>query len=619
MTINGNFGKLLEINLSDKKISDYKIPENYLNQFIGGKGLGARLLWDFLPKGTDPYSPENPLLMLTGPLVGQTVMGSARYVVMCKSPLSKYVTEAYGGGYFPYALKGSGYDGLIFKGKSNEPVYLNLVDGNIELNDASQIWDKGVFDTDDYFREKFGKNVRTALIGQAGVNKVRFSAIITDRNRAAARGGPGAVMGSKMLKGVVARGNTKANLADEDKFKEINQIHRSNLLKDLKIRENFGTYGTSSAPEYMSKNGILPTRNFKIGTFEHNKLISGPYMEEIGLLVGRDTCAACTTFCKRKINGDYKGHKLTEDGSSLEYETLAGFGSMVLNKNIKLNGYANQLCNDFGLDTISTGGVIAFTMEAAENNLTNSIGVNLEWSNEDQIIASIEKIAHREGYGNELAEGVMRLSEKIGGKEFAMHCKGLEIAYHEPRGKIGLGLSYAVSPRGGSHMEGFHDTAIMRDNAAPQLGATVAMSRFDHINKAPIVINFENATSFTNNLILCAFDVQKTGSNENLNYLRQLTEAATGNEISYQDMLEIGSRSYNMLRMVAIREGLSKIDDDLPDRFKFESLHFEDNIENSISPEKLDYMLNQYYENRNWDESGMPTNSLISELSLPAL
>ncbi|MDH5404629.1 MAG: hypothetical protein OEY49_19160, partial [Candidatus Heimdallarchaeota archaeon] len=503
-------------------------------------------------------------------------------------------------------------------GISPKPVLLEMVNDNVQLIDATNYWGKGVFDVHDDLVSKYDVKIRTALIGPAGENKVRYAAIINDKNRAAARGGPGAVMGSKLLKGIIAFGTKRPEIANEQKFKETNETYRHTLVKEAKIKDTFGVYGTSGGIGYLNKNNILPTKNFKHGQFEGHNTITGQFMEESGLLIGRDTCSACTTFCKRKIEGEYKGHKLTEDGSSLEYETLAAFGSMLLNSNVKLNGYANQLCNDYGLDTISTGGSLAFVMEATERGMNDALGVSIEWGNEDQVVDALHKISTRDGYGDILAEGVMRMADLINGKEFAMHAKGLEIAYHEARGKIGLGLSYAVSPRGGTHMEGFHDSIVTRENSSPKLGALEAMKSYDPTGKAPVVINFENARSFTNNLIICAFDVYATGKYFNLDYLRELTEAAMGINLDFNSMLDVGARSYNILRMVAVREGCSRSDDDLPDRFKYEPLIYDENVESKISDDVLDTMISEYYEVRGWDEEGKPTEKLQKELNLPA-
>lgn len=606
------------MDLSTGKITDYNVPEEYYRLYLGGKGLGARLLWDFLPAdgSADPLGEDNVILFLVGPLVGTSVMGSSRYVVMSKSPLSKFVLEAYGGGFFPAALKRTGYDGVIFRGISPKPVYLEMVDGTVELKDASDLWGKGVFEVHDGFLEKYGAKVRTALIGPAGENKVRYAAIINDRNRAAARGGPGAVLGSKMLKGIVARGNTKAELADPKRFKELDTEFRHGLIKDMNIKDTFGVYGTSGGIPTLDRMNILPTKNFSKGQYEGHNIISGQYMEESGLLVGRDTCAACTTFCKRKIEGEYKGIQLTQGGSSLEYETLAAFGSLLLNSEIKLTGLANQMCNDYGLDTISMGVSIAFAMEASEKGLSGKLGMNLEWGNSDHVIEAIQKVAHRQDYGDQLAEGVWRMAEKIGGQYFAMHTKGMELAMHEPRGKVGLGLSYAVSPRGGSHMEGWHDSMGMRENASPKLGLIEAMSRIDHINKAPVVARFEDVNSFTNSLIICAFDAAMTGKFYNIEFLQDLISSAMGINFGFKEMLDTGARVYNMWRMVAIREGLTSADDDLPDRFKKETLHYEEG-DSVISQEKLDYMLNEYYEFRGWEKDGKPSKATIERLKLP--
>jgi aldehyde:ferredoxin oxidoreductase len=613
----GNFGRLLIVDLTNGTTSDYPISEEYQRLYLGGKGLGARLMLDLNPPDVDPYSEENHVFILTGPLVGLNVMGSARYVVMTKSPLSKYVAEAYGGGFFPYALKATGYDGVILKGISPKPVLLEMIDDRIELVEASDFWGKGVFEVHNHYNEKYGKNARTMLIGPAGENKVRFAAIINDKNRAAARGGVGAVLGSKLFKGIVARGKSKPDIKEENRFKELNQIYRNGLIKDMKIRDTFGVYGTSGGIPTLDKMTILPTKNFSQGQYEDHNKISGQYMEESGLLVGRDTCSACTTFCKRVIEGDYNGHDLTKDGSSLEYETLAAFGSMILNKEIKLIGLANQLCNDYGLDTISTGGSIAFAMEANERGLSEKLGVSLNWGDENAVIETIKKISLREDYGDVIAEGVFRMAEKIGGQDFAMHAKGLEIAYHEPRGKKGLGLTYAVSARGGSHMEGFHDPAIARENANPDLGAIEAFSRFSVDRKAPIVANFENARSFTNCLIICAFDVAMTGKHQNLDYLAELTSAAMGFEINKEEMLAIGERATNTLRMVAVRDGCTRTDDDIPHRFKHETLHYgEEDGDQALTEEELNIMLNDYYSYRGWNDDGIPTTETLTKLKI---
>ncbi|MFX0120171.1 MAG: aldehyde ferredoxin oxidoreductase family protein [Promethearchaeota archaeon] len=607
----GNFGKLLNVNLTDRKLTDYKIPESYLLDYIGGKGLGARILWDLLPTDgiTDPLGPKNVLVLMSGPLVGLNVFGSSRNVVMTKSPLSKYVAEAYGGGYFPTAFKRTGYDGIIVRGKSPNPVYLEMIDGNISLNDATEYWGKGVFETHNALIKKHGEHARTALIGPAGEKLVRYAAIINDQNRAAARGGVGAVMGSKLMKGVVARGKETPKVSDKERFEQLRDKYRHFFHNERKVSESFGLYGTSGAVGWLNKNGTLPTKNWQFGNYKDHETLKGKYMEESGLLIGRESCTTCTASCKRKIEGDFKGYKLTPTGSSIEYENIAAFGTMVLNSDLKLVGLATQLCNDYGLDTISTGASIAYVMEATERNLAESLKISLEWGNPDHIIQAIEKIARREDFGNEMAEGVWRMGEKIGGKDFAVHTKGMEVGYHDPRGLVGMGLSYAVSPRGGSHLEGFYDTTVETENANPDLGAITPISRFDAIGKPPLVINYQNETSFLNSLITCYFV-------NSARRLRSILGAVLGIEINTQNMLEIGSRVFNMWRMVAVREGCSVTDDDLPPRFKNESLTF-DEKENAINPEMLNMMLQEYYQIRNWDSTGKPTEGLIRDLRLP--
>ncbi len=623
--IKGNFGRLLNVDLSSGNLTDYKVPEEYYNNYIGGKGLGARLLWDLLPAdgSADPFGEENVIIFLVGPLAGHSVIGSGRYVVMTKSPLSKFVAEAYGGGLFPAELKKTGYDGVIFRGISPRPVYLEMIDGSVTLKDATNYWGKGVFEVHDAMIAKYGDKAKTALIGQAGENMVRYAAVINDKNRAAARGGVGAVLGSKLMKGIVAKGDKKSELADEARFRELRTGLRKNIIEDMNMKDGFGVYGTSGGVEYLSKSNILPTKNFKYGKFEGNNLISGQFMESSGLLVDRDNCYACAVACKRVIEGEYKGHKLTRDGSSLEYETLASFGSLLDNSEVKLNGLANQMCNDYGIDTISCGVSIAYAMEAKELGLSDKLGVDINWGDSDQILDAIDKIAKREGYGDQLAEGVWRMSKKIDGQHFAMHTKGMELAMHEGRGKVGLGLSYAVSPRGGTHMEGLHDSMVMRENASPDLGITEAMATTEHVGKAAVLRKFESATSFSNSLIICAFDVAKTGQHYNLKYLQELTSAAMGIDMDTDKMIDTGDRIWNMWRMVAVREGLKAVDDDLPGRFKEEPLEYhefggEGTVMSKISQDKLDLMLKEYYDTRGWDKDGKPTEKTIERLGLPS-
>ena len=338
--------------------------------------------------------------------------------------------------------------------------------------------------------------------------------------------------------------------------------------------------------------------------------ISGKRMHD-SILVDRDTCAACPVRCKRVVKTRADGHEVTPDHGGPEYETMAAFGSLLMNDKLEWIALANQMCNAYGLDTISTGGVLAYAMEASERGL---IEEDLEWGDCAKACEMIEKIARRKGFGDILAGGVKAVSEWCGGKDFAMHVKGLEVAMHEPRGKKGLGLSYSVSPRGASHMEGFHDPMISK-TPAPDIGVNVTMHRLVMDGKAGVLKRFEDARSFVNSLVLCVFDVDETGDETNLPLVLKMTSAVTGLNVDRQEMMRIGERAFNLARMFAVRMGASREDDDLPVRFKESPLPFKDRS-SAIPQAELDKAIKDYYEARGWDANGKPTTERLRSLGM---
>lgn len=567
----GLFGKLLDVDLGSGRISDYRISENWQRLYLGGKGLAARILISEY-RGSDPLSPSNVLIFMTGPLVGQAVGGSGRHVAVARSPLTGYFGEAYCGGFFGTELKRTGYDGLIFRGVADEPSYLTVLEGSAELKSARELWGKTSGETEDWLRGRHGRDVRVSCIGPAGENQVRFAAIMCDRNRASARCGVGAVMGSKNLKAVAVKGNLHPSVHDRKAFEEARKEYTKTLVtEDMK---SFGKYGTAGGLEALDHMGILPTKNFQAGSFAGASRISGETMYDT-ILTDRDTCAACPVRCKRVVQTEADGQKVTPDYGGPEYETVASFGSLQLNDKLPWIALANQLCNAYGLDTISTGSVIAHAMEASELGL---IDEEIRWSDCAKACELIEKIAHRKGIGDILAGGVKAFTEWTGNRGFGMHVKGLEVAMHEPRGKKGLGVSYAVSPRGASHMEGFHDTQIGKV-AAPDIGVDKTMNRFVLDGKADVIKRFEDTRSFVNSAVLCAFDVDESGAETNLPLVRRMTSAVTGLRIERDDMLRIGERAYNLARIFSVRMGVSRSQDDLPQRFKQQPLPFKDGSE----------------------------------------
>jgi len=603
----GLFGFLLDVDLTKKSLDEYKIPGPYARKYLGGKGIASRILLDEF-KGGDALSHENVLIYMTGPLADMNVPGSGRHVVVTKSPLTGFYGEAYSGGFFGAELKMTGYDGMILRGRADEPVYLSILDGHAELHSAKDLWGKTTGDTEDRLKAKHGK-VKVSSIGPAGENLVLFAAIINDKNRANGRCGVGAVMGSKNLKAIAVRGNKKSRPEDEKKFSEARKEFAKSLTEPEAMR-TFAKYGTSDGIESLNEKGILPTKNFKRGDFEGWMNITGEKLHDT-ILADRDTCTACPVKCKRVVSGEFEGQKIEPGYGGPEYETVAAFGSLLLMDDLSFVSLANMKCNAYGLDTISTGNTIAFAIEAAEKGLLGD--PSLRWR-APSVLNLIDDIANKEGTGKLLAEGVKRLSERIGGKEFAMHVKGLEMPMHEPRGKKALGISYATSPRGASHLEGLHDTMIEK-RTSPELGITEPMNRLDIEGKAFAAKQFEDARAFTNSLILCVFTVTLTGRHYNLNLVRDILNAATGSDIDAEEMLRIGERIYNLGRVFAVEQGLSRIDDDLPPRFKNEALQYGDRME-KISEEDLSKMIKEYYELRGWDENGRPTKERLEELGI---
>jgi aldehyde:ferredoxin oxidoreductase len=602
----GLWHRLLDVDVTRDRIGEYKVPEAWADRYVGGKGLAARILLEEYD-GHDPLSPENLLIYMTGPLVGQLIGGSGRHLVVTHSPLTGFFGEAYCGGFWGSEFKRTGYDGLLVRGRAEHPVYLTVFDDGVELHDAADLWGKTVGDTEDALRERHGKGVRVSCIGPAGENLVRFAAIMNDRNRANARGGVGAVMGSKGLKAVVTKGNRAPPCADPKAFNALRKAWTKTLVTEG--MKTFGKYGTAGGVETLNEMGILPTKNFQAGRFANPAAISGETMVDT-ILVARDTCTACPVVCKREVETAANGGRVTPDHGGPEYETIAAFGSLHLNDKLEWIALENQLCNEYGLDTISTGNVIAYAMEASERGLLEEA---VPWGDAAKATELIHRIARREGLGDALAEGVKRFSERIGGEDFAVHVKGSEVPMHEPRGKKGLAISYAVTPRGANHMEGFHDTLIQR-RGAPDLGVE-PMDRFAVEGKGTACKAFEDARSFVNCQILCVFDVSMTGDDANLPLVRRLLGATLGREVDRDEMFAVGERAYNLARIFALRQGLRRRDDDLPKRFKTLALPYGKRKE-AIPDADLRRMLDEYYAARGWDVDGRPTPETVRRLDL---
>lgn len=608
----GVFGKYLDVDLSAGTVNDYPIPLEWQEKHIGGRGIAARIMLKELQPGADALGPDNIMVFATGPMVGTGVAGASRMLVMAKSPRSNAISDSYVGGHFPHELGRSGYDGIIIRGRAQQPMYLVLSEGKAELYDAKNIWGKMTAETDDWLKSKHA-GVRVSCIGPAGEKQVRIACVINDLNRAAGRPGMGAVMGSKNLKAIAVKASADKPIADEANFKAL----RAEWAKDIaEIKGEWGRYGTAGGVDNLDTMGILPTKNFQEGTFEGEEKISGQTMHDT-ILTRRDTCAGCTVRCKRVVKTTFFGEQVEERYGGPEYETVAAFGSLLLIDDLSAISLANQICNAYGLDTISAGVAIAFAMEATEKGLMDEHPAGqIEWGDAKKMIELLKLIAQRKGVGELLGEGVKIAAQEIGNgaEDIAMHIKGHEIPMHEPRGKKGLGISYATSPRGATHLEGQHDTWYTDEPVAPDIGLTEPQDRFDLKSKPAYAKAFEDLSSFTNSLVMCRFVNNPAGDSYNYQKVRALFTALTGKALDASEMMLIGERNYVLLKLLAARDGYGRKDEGLPERFT-NPLPRGGSAGQTIPERLMQTAIDEYYQLRGFDAHG-PTDEKLQQLGL---
>jgi len=610
----GVFGRYVDVNLTNRSIRDYEVPDAWYEKYLGGRGIGLRILLEELNGSEAPLGPDNILVFSTGPLQGTGLAGAGRYAVISKSPKTKTLNDSYVGGFLAHELGTSGYDGIIIRGKADRPVYICIENGKVEIHDAQNLWGLGVAATDETLRAKH-PGAHVLCIGPAGENLVKFACIMSDISRAAGRPGFGAVMGSKNLKAVVVKGGQKKPWYDAEMLTEVRKALMTELLDNQGIVE-FGKWGSSAGVLPLNEMGILPTKNFQEGVFERAADIDGAGKKFKALLVGRDTCTGCPIRCKRVVSGTFSRKSIEKKYGGPEYETLAALGSNCLNGDIEAICLANQLCNDYGLDTISVGVTIAWAMEASERGL---IKQKICWGDSKAILELIEQIAFRKGLGGMLAEGVEELSAKIGGTEFAMHIKGQEVPMHDPRGKKSLGLSYATTPRGGQHMEAMHDEGMeaLGKHGIPEIGLYGPMSRLSWDKKVRFCKITQDLASFGNSAISChyiGYDAALPNGYNPYPRFREAIYAATGLEIGVCEMLLIGERNFNLLKLAAARDGYTRENDDLPKRFK-EPLPRGNSAGEEISDDVLQELIDKYYQLRGWDDYG-PTDETLKRLGM---
>ncbi len=595
-------GTILRVNLSEGTIQKEALNRNDAKLYLGGRGLATKIMIDEVDPQVDPLSPENKLIFMTGPLTGTMAASPGRYMVISKAPLTGTIGCANSGGHFGPELKFAGYDGIIFEGKAEKPVYLWINDDEVELRSAEHLWGKDVFETTDQVLEETAEDARVACIGPAGEKGVLFATVMNDKNRAAGRTGMGAVMGSKNLKAIVVRGTKSVEVADPEKFKEVSTDARRKLKEHPVTGEGLPTYGTGVLVNILNEMGALPTRNWRDGgIFEKAEDISGEALTE-KYLVRNKGCFGCSIGCGRltKIpEGKFKSF-----GEGPEYEAEWSYGAACGVGDLAAICKANFLCNELGLDPITMGATIACAMEMYEKGILTKeeVGRELNFGDADAIVELTRMTGLREGFGDELALGSYRLAEKYGHPELSMSVKKQEMPAYDARGVQGMGLSYATSNRGGCHVRGYMTSVEV-------LGIPEKLDPLVTDEKAGWLKIFQDLTAVVDSTGICLFTTFAIGLPEVANMLR----AAVGWTTSDEEILQIGERIWNLERLFNLRAGFTKADDTLPPRLMEEPL--------PSGPDKgkvneLEVMLKEYYQVRGWNEEGVPTEEKMAELSL---
>ena len=586
--------KILEIDLSTQTYKTYPLDMEMARLFIGGRGLGARLLWDMVGPEVDALSPENVLIFTNGPLTATGYQTSNRFSVSTKSPLTGTVLDANSGGFWGMQFKKAGYDVLIVRGKSKKPVWIEIKNDLITFHDASDLWGMRVF----ALTEKLGQNnnKRNVLcIGPAGENLSRMASIMNDRERALARGGSGAVMGSKNLKAIVVEGKERPVINDPERFKFLLYETRKLLAASPLTSQALPEFGTVVLMNIMNNIGALATRNHQQTQFEGAEAISGEELTE-KYLVKNASCWACPIGCTRIS----KTEKV--EGEGPEFESTWAFGAQCGIADLPAIIEANTLCNDLGLDTITAGSTIACAMELSEKGYMDS---NLRFGRAEQLAPTLEAMAYRKDIGSDLTDGSLRLATKYGHPELSMSAKGMEMPAYDPRGMQGQGLLYATSNRGGCHMRG--------NMVGPEvLGLPKMIDRFQVQGKSSFVILHQNVSAAIDSLVVCKFTNMGVADE----YFARVLSTVTGIQYDTGELTRVGERVWNLERLYNLREGFTRKDDTLPSRLL--------NDAPTEGPSKgwvvqLEPMLKEYYRSRGWDENGIPKPQKLAELKLANL
>lgn len=606
----GYAGNIARVDLSRRSVAIEPLGEYRAREFLGGAGLGSRIIAEEVSPTTDPLCEANKIAFMTGPLTATGFPTAGRYEICTKSPLSGTIVDSSSSGHFGIALKQAGLDGVIIEGRSDELVFLVIDEAGVSIERAAHLAGMTTAATQNAVRREVGDDkLQVACIGPAGELGVLMASVVCDGGRAAGRGGTGAVLGSKGIKAIAARGASRVGLAHEASFRNAVSRLRKRISRHP-VSQQLREFGTAGTLDTMASLGDVPVRNWAGGLWEEGcHAIGGTAMRDTILKSRGGTCYQCPIRCSRWVN--VEGPDYAFEGRGPEYESLAALGALCLNSDLASIAYANHLCDLYGLDTISVGAVIAFAFEAAERGLLGrdlTGALELVWGNPQTTIELIEQIAHRQGLGELLGLGVRRAADQLGeeARSFAIHSKGLEAPMHDPRATVSMALTYATSPRGACHMHGHSALFEWGALLMPEFGIGEPLDWHSAEKKALATILGQDVAGLYNCEVVCIF----AGIDLTLQQHAEVINLATDLDVTPKDLMRIGERLSNVQRIYNIAAGLSAEDDYLPDRLRrgTSAAH--------VSEVPFDEMMIDYYRVRGWDDAGVPGLAKLRELGL---
>ena len=594
-------GEILRVNLTKGTCKKEKLDPKLARAYIGGRGLGTKILCDEVDPKVDPLNPKNKLIMATGPLTGTNASTGGRYMVITKSPLTGAVACSNSGGYIGAEIKFCGYDFLIFEGRAKSPVYLWLNNDKAELRPADKVWGKTTHETEDRLKAETHEEAHVCSIGPAGEKLALTACVMNDKHRAAGRSGVGAVMGSKNLKAVVAKGTQSVKVARPKEFMAACLAVVKKLKESPVTGGGLPKYGTPILVNVINAHGFLPTRNFQQGQFEGADKLSGETIADT-ILIKNKGCFACTIACARVSEvkeGKYKGA-----GEGPEYESGWALGISTGVSDLGAVTKANYLCNELGMDTIEAGVAVATAMELFEKGYIpqSDIGRPLRFGDGDALVWLIEEMGYRRGFGELVAQGGYRVAEKYGHPELFMGVKKQAFPAYDGRGAQGMSLGYATSNRGACHLRGYTISVEV-------FGIPKKMDPFATDGKAEVSKLFQDVTAFVDSTGICLFTTFGIGAED----IYPMLEHATGGGYTLEECLKIGERIWNLERLFNLKAGLSGKDDTLPPRILHEWIP-EGPAKGMVG--KLPEMLPEYYKLRGWEATGVPSKAKLKELAL---